>query len=80
VQLVLDKPGERELVLAAVGVLLLELADTPGGPPPQRFLQAGSLAAQLTQGARRVRVPVAIVRDLRRAVDGISARALTRSA
>jgi hypothetical protein len=79
VRLVLDKPGERELVLAAVGVLLLGLADRPGGPPPQRFLQAGSLATQLTQGARQVRVPAAIVGELRKAVDTINARALTRS-
>jgi hypothetical protein len=80
VRLVLDKPGEREMVLAAVGLLLLELADRPGGPPLQRFLQAGSLAAQLAQGARRVRVPAAISGDLRRAVDRISGRPLTRSA
>jgi hypothetical protein len=79
VPLVLDKPGERELVLAAVGVLLLRLADQPGGPPTQRFLQAGGLAAQLTQGARLVRIPAAIAGDLRRAIDKLDGRSLTRS-
>jgi|SRR5580693_2970522 hypothetical protein len=80
VQLVLEKPGERELVLAAVGELLLELAGRPGGPSPQRFLQVGSLAAQLTQGARRVRVPAAIAGELRKAVDAINARPVAPSA
>ncbi len=63
VALPIDSEDERALLLRAVAVLLIELAER--GAPARLLVAAGGLAAELHQGAPVVRIPLELSADLR---------------
>ncbi len=72
-------PDERDLLLRAAEVLMLNMAEQPGGPTPQRLADAASVVSQLAQGAPVVRVALDITDDLRWAIGEVTRRSLARS-